>query len=218
MRPHRGENSGTIQARDITLHHQQALNNRTGGEIRAQNNLSLTVQSADNRGLISSAGSLTAAVAKTLVSHGQWSAQGHQTLRAETLENLGVMQGTSAELSAGTLRNHGQMIFDGAVKTDSRSLENSGHLQGGSLSVTAPALTNSAVLFALSDLSVQSGTLNNTGKSRLYSGGDITLTADSIVMPEQLSAAGGCDCQQQSTAVAERHYRGGKTGPYHHTG
>ncbi|HAS8353401.1 TPA: filamentous hemagglutinin N-terminal domain-containing protein, partial [Vibrio vulnificus] len=186
----KGENSGTIQAGDITLHHQQALNNRTGGEIRAQNNLSLTVQSADNRGLISSAGSLTAAVAKTLVSHGQWSAQGHQTLRAETLENLGVMQGTSAELSAGTLRNHGQMIFDGAVKTDSRSLENSGHLQGGSLSVTAPALTNSAVLFALSDLAVQSGTLNNTGKSRLYSGGDITLTADSIVMPEQLTAAG----------------------------
>lgn len=185
-----GENSGTIQAGDITLHHQQALNNRTGGEIRAQNNLSLTVQSADNRGLISSAGSLTAAVAKTLVSHGQWSAQGHQTLRAETLENLGVMQGISAELSAGTLRNHGQMIFDGAVKTDSRSLENSGHLQGGSLSVTAPALTNSAVLFALSDLSVQSGTLNNTGKSRLYSGGDIMLTADSIVMPEQLTAAG----------------------------
>lgn len=76
------------------------------------------------------------------------------------------------------------------MKTDSRSLENSGHLQGGSLSVTAPALTNSAVLFALSDLSVQSGTLNNTGKSRLYSGGDIMLTADSIVMPEQLTAAG----------------------------
>lgn len=185
-----GENSGSIQAGDITLHQQQALNNRTGGEIRAQNNLSLTVQSADNRGLITSAGSLTAAVAKMLVSHGQWSAQGHQTLRAETLENHGVMQGTSAELSAGTLRNHGQMIFDGLVKTDSRSLENSGHLQGGSLSVTAPVLTNSAVLFALSDLAVQSGTLDNTGKSRLYSGGDITLTADSIVMPEQLTAAG----------------------------
>ncbi|CCJ72020.1 putative member of ShlA/HecA/FhaA exoprotein family(EC:3.4.21.-) [Cronobacter condimenti 1330] len=159
--------------------------------------LMLTGNSLDNRGVMNGIQGLTGTVQSALTNDGQIVSRGdatltagsltgsgrlaadNLTLRADTLTNNGLWQGTTALNATGdtiTTGANARTLSGGALTLDAGTLTTGGTLQGQQVTVDADTWMHGGTLISLGGLGAQTqGTLTNNGS--LLSQGAATVTA-----------------------------------------
>ncbi len=186
--------SGTwLSGGALTLHGAELTN---AGQMQGDT-LTLTGNSLDNRGVINGIHGVTGTLQGALTSDGQIVSRGdatltagsltgsgrlvanNLTLRADTLTNNGLWQGTTALNATGdtiTTGANARTLSGGTLTLDAGTLTTGGTLQGQQVTVDADTWTHGGTLISLGGLGAQTqGTLTNNGS--LLSQGAATVTA-----------------------------------------
>ncbi|MDK1198106.1 hemagglutinin repeat-containing protein [Cronobacter dublinensis] len=172
--------------------------------------LTLTGNSLDNRGVINGIHGVTGTLQGALTSDGQIVSRGdatltagsltgsgrlvadNLTLRAATLTNNGLWQGTTALNATGdtiTTFANARTLSGGALTLDAGTLTTGGTLQGQQVTVDADTWTHGGALISLGGLGAQTqGTLTNNGS--LLSQGAATVTAGELANNGDLLSQG----------------------------
>ncbi|EOC0435419.1 hemagglutinin repeat-containing protein [Cronobacter dublinensis] len=172
--------------------------------------LTLTGNSLDNRGVINGIHGVTGTLQGALTSDGQIVSRGdatltagsltgsgrlvadNLTLRAATLTNNGLWQGTTALNATGdtiTTGANARTLSGGTLTLDAGTLTTGGTLQGQQVTVDADTWTHGGALISLGGLSAQTqGTLTNNGS--LLSQGAATVTAGELANNGDLLSQG----------------------------
>ncbi|MFW0883273.1 hemagglutinin repeat-containing protein [Cronobacter dublinensis] len=172
--------------------------------------LTLTGNSLDNRGVINGIHGVTGTLQGALTSDGQIVSRGdatltagsltgsgrlvadNLTLRADTLTNNGLWQGTTALNVTGdtiTTGANARTLSGGTLTLDAGTLTTGGTLQGQQVTVDADTWTHGGTLISLGGLGAQTqGTLTNNGS--LLSQGAATVTAGELANNGDLLSQG----------------------------
>ncbi|EOV0678028.1 hemagglutinin repeat-containing protein [Cronobacter dublinensis] len=172
--------------------------------------LTLTGNSLDNRGVINGIHGVTGTLQGALTSDGQIVSRGYATLtagsltgsgrlvadnltlRADTLTNNGLWQGTTALNATGdtiTTGANARTLSGGALTLDAGTLTTGGTLQGQQVTVDADTWMHGGTLISLGGLGAQTqGTLTNNGS--LLSQGAATVTAGELANDGDLLSQG----------------------------
>ncbi|EOY5423339.1 hemagglutinin repeat-containing protein [Cronobacter dublinensis] len=172
--------------------------------------LTLTGNSLDNRGVINGIHGVTGTLQGALTSDGQIVSRGdatltagsltgngrlvadNLTLRADTLTNNGLWQGTRALNVTGdtiTTGANARTLSGGTLTLDAGTLTTGGTLQGQQVTVDADTWTHGGALISLGGLGAQTqGTLTNNGS--LLSQGAATVTAGELANNGDLLSQG----------------------------
>ncbi|EKK4083559.1 hemagglutinin repeat-containing protein, partial [Cronobacter dublinensis] len=172
--------------------------------------LTLTGNSLDNRGVINGIHGVTGTLQGALTSDGQIVSRGdatltagsltgsgrlvadNLTLRADTLTNNGLWQGTTALNATGdtiTTGANARTLSGGTLTLDAGTLTTGGTLQGQQVTVDADTWTHGGTLISLGGLGAQTqGTLTNNGS--LLSQGAATVTAGELANNGDLLSQG----------------------------
>ncbi|EPR9066364.1 hemagglutinin repeat-containing protein [Cronobacter dublinensis] len=172
--------------------------------------LTLTGNSLDNRGVINGIHGITGTLQGALTSDGQIVSRGdatltagsltgsgrlvadNLTLRADTLTNNGLWQGTTALNVTGdtiTTGANARTLSGGTLTLDAGTLTTGGTLQGQQVTVDADTWTHGGALISLGGLGAQTqGTLTNNGS--LLSQGAATVTAGELANNGDLLSEG----------------------------
>ncbi|MFW0826430.1 hemagglutinin repeat-containing protein [Cronobacter dublinensis] len=172
--------------------------------------LTLTGNSLDNRGVINGIQGVTGTLQGALTSDGQIVSRGdatltagsltgsgrlvadNLTLRADTLTNNGLWQGTTALNATGdtiTTGANARTLSGGTLTLDAGTLTTGGTLQGQQVTVDADTWTHGGTLISLGGLGAQTqGTLTNNGS--LLSQGAATVTAGELANNGDLLSQG----------------------------
>ncbi|EKK7717205.1 hemagglutinin repeat-containing protein [Cronobacter dublinensis] len=172
--------------------------------------LTLTGNSLDNRGVINGIHGVTGTLQGALTSDGQIVSRGdatltagsltgsgrlvadNLTLRAATLTNNGLWQGTTALNATGdtiTTGANARTLSGGTLTLDAGTLTTGGTLQGQQVTVEADTWTHGGALISLGGLGAQTqGTLTNNGS--LLSQGAATVTAGELANNGDLLSQG----------------------------
>ncbi|EOI3549103.1 hemagglutinin repeat-containing protein [Cronobacter dublinensis] len=172
--------------------------------------LTLTGNSLDNRGVINGIHGVTGTLQGALTSDGQIVSRGdatltagsltgsgrlvadNLTLRAATLTNNGLWQGTTALNATGdtiTTGANARTLSGGTLTLDAGTLTTGGTLQGQQATVDADTWTHGGALISLGGLGAQTqGTLTNNGS--LLSQGAATVTAGELANNGDLLSQG----------------------------
>ncbi|ELQ5997136.1 hemagglutinin repeat-containing protein [Cronobacter dublinensis] len=172
--------------------------------------LTLTGNSLDNRGVINGIHGVTGTLQGALTSDGQIVSRGgatltagsltgsgrlvadNLTLRADTLTNNGLWQGTTALNVTGdtiTTGANARTLSGGTLTLDAGTLTTGGTLQGQQVTVDADTWTHGGALISLGGLGAQTqGTLTNNGS--LLSQGAATVTAGELANNGDLLSQG----------------------------
>ncbi|MDI7385950.1 hemagglutinin repeat-containing protein [Cronobacter dublinensis] len=172
--------------------------------------LTLTGNSLDNRGVINGIHGITGTLQGALTSDGQIVSRGdatltagsltgsgrlvadNLTLRAATLTNNGLWQGTTALNATGntiTTGANARTLSGGTLTLDAGTLTTGGTLQGQQVTVDADTWTHGGALISLGGLGAQTqGTLTNNGS--LLSQGAATVTAGELANNGDLLSQG----------------------------
>ncbi|WP_158699235.1 hemagglutinin repeat-containing protein [Cronobacter dublinensis] len=199
--------SGTwLSGGALTLHGAELTN---AGQMQGDT-LTLTGNSLDNRGVINGIHGVTGTLQGALTSDGQIVSRGdatltagsltgsgrlvadNLTLRADTLTNNGLWQGTTALNATGdtiTTGANARTLSGGALTLDAGTLTTGGTLQGQQVTVEADTWTHGGALISLGGLGAQTqGTLTNNGS--LLSQGAATVTAGELANNGDLLSQG----------------------------
>ncbi|EOC1305093.1 hemagglutinin repeat-containing protein [Cronobacter dublinensis] len=199
--------SGTwLSGGALTLHGADLTN---AGQMQGDT-LTLTGNSLDNRGVINGIHGVTGTLQGALTSDGQIVSRGdatltagsltgsgrlvadNLTLRAATLTNNGLWQGTTALNATGdtiTTFANARTLSGGALTLDAGTLTTGGTLQGQQVTVDADTWTHGGALISLGGLGAQTqGTLTNNGS--LLSQGAATVTAGELANNGDLLSQG----------------------------
>ncbi|WP_181954718.1 hemagglutinin repeat-containing protein [Cronobacter sp. JZ38] len=201
-------NSGSLAGEDVSL---GAASIRNGGLIQGAHSAGATAQTLTNdaSGIWLSGGALTLHGAR-LTSDGQIVSRGdatltagsltgsgrlvadNLTLRADTLTNNGLWQGTTALNATGdtiTTGANARTLSGGTLTLDAGTLTTGGTLQGQQVTVDADTWTHGGALISLGGLGAQTqGTLTNNGS--LLSQGAATVTAGELANNGDLLSQG----------------------------
>ncbi|EOW6722750.1 hemagglutinin repeat-containing protein, partial [Cronobacter dublinensis] len=172
--------------------------------------LTLTGNSLDNRGVINGIHGVTGTLQGALTSDGQIVSRGdatltagsltgsgrlvadNLTLRADTLTNNGLWQGTTALNATGdtiTTGANARTLSGGALTLNAGTITTGGTLQGQQVTVDADTWTHGGALISLGGLGVKTqGTLTNNGS--LLSQGAATVTAGELANNGDLLSQG----------------------------
>ncbi|ELY6346848.1 hemagglutinin repeat-containing protein [Cronobacter muytjensii] len=172
--------------------------------------LTLTGNSLDNRGVINGIHGVTGTLQGALTSDGQIVSRGdatltagsltgsgrlvadNLTLRADTLTNNGLWQGTTALNATGdtiTTGANARTLSGGTLTLDAGTLTTGGTLQGQQVTVDADTWTHGGALISLGGLGAQTqGMLTNNGS--LLSQGAATVTAGELANNGDLLSQG----------------------------
>ncbi|MDT3607505.1 hemagglutinin repeat-containing protein [Cronobacter dublinensis] len=172
--------------------------------------LTLTGNSLDNRGVINGIHGVTGTLQGALTSDGQIVSRGdatltagsltgsgrlvadNLTLRADTLTNNGLWQGTTVLNATGdtiTTGANARTLSGGTLTLDAGTLTTGGTLQGQQVTVDADTWTHGGALISLGGLGAQTqGTLTNNGS--LLSQGAATVTAGELANNGDLLSQG----------------------------
>ncbi|EKY3246083.1 hemagglutinin repeat-containing protein [Cronobacter dublinensis] len=172
--------------------------------------LTLTGNSLDNRGVINGIHGVTGTLQGALTSDGQIVSRGdatltagsltgsgrlvadNLTLRADTLTNNGLWQGTRSLNATGdtiTTGANARTLSGGALTLDAGTLTTGGTLQGQQVTVDADTWMHGGTLISLGGLGAQTqGTLTNNGS--LLSQGAATVTAGELANNGDLLSQG----------------------------
>ncbi|WP_336278301.1 hemagglutinin repeat-containing protein [Cronobacter dublinensis] len=172
--------------------------------------LTLTGNSLDNRGVINGIHGVTGTLQGALTSDGQIVSRGdatltagsltgsgrlvadNLTLRADTLTNNGLWQGTTTLNATGdtiTTGANARTLSGGTLTLDAGTLTTGGTLQGQQVTVDADTWTHGGALISLGGLGAQTqGTLTNNGS--LLSQGAATVTAGELANNGDLLSQG----------------------------
>ncbi|EOZ0650911.1 hemagglutinin repeat-containing protein [Cronobacter muytjensii] len=172
--------------------------------------LTLTGNSLDNRGVINGIHGITGTLQGALTSDGQIVSRGdatltagsltgsgrlvadNLTLRADTLTNNGLWQGTTTLNATGdtiTTGANARTLSGGTLTLDAGTLTTGGTLQGQQVTVDADTWTHGGALISLGGLGAQTqGTLINNGS--LLSQGAATVTAGELANNGDLLSQG----------------------------
>ncbi|EOC0266391.1 hemagglutinin repeat-containing protein [Cronobacter dublinensis] len=172
--------------------------------------LTLTGNSLDNRGVINGIHGVTGTLQGALTSDGQIVSRGdatltagsltgsgrlvadNLTLRADTLTNNGLWQGTRSLNATGdtiTTGANARTLSGGTLTLDAGTLTTGGTLQGQQVTVDADTWTHGGALISLGGLGAQTqGTLTNNGS--LLSQGAATVTAGELANNGDLLSQG----------------------------
>ncbi|WP_105720178.1 hemagglutinin repeat-containing protein [Cronobacter dublinensis] len=172
--------------------------------------LTLTGNSLDNRGVINGIHGITGTLQGALTSDGQIVSRGdatltagsltgsgrlvadNLTLRADTLTNNGLWQGTTALNVTGdtiTTGANARTLSGGTLTLDAGTLTTGGTLQGQQVTVDADTWTHGGALISLGGLGAQTqGMLTNNGS--LLSQGAATVTAGELANNGDLLSQG----------------------------
>ncbi|EGT5746599.1 Contact-dependent inhibition of growth factor CdiA, partial [Cronobacter dublinensis subsp. dublinensis] len=199
--------SGTwLSGGALTLHGAELTN---AGQMQGDT-LTLTGNSLDNRGVINGIHGVTGTLQGALTSDGQIVSRGdatltagsltgsgrlvadNLTLRAATLTNNGLWQGTTALNATGdtiTTGANARTLSGGTLTLDAGTLTTGGTLQGQQVTVEADTWTHGGALISLGGLGAQTqGTLTNNGS--LLSQGAATVTAGELANNGDLLSQG----------------------------
>ncbi|EOT1172519.1 hemagglutinin repeat-containing protein, partial [Cronobacter dublinensis] len=199
--------SGTwLSGGALTLHGAELTN---AGQMQGDT-LTLTGNSLDNRGVINGIHGVTGTLQGALTSDGQIVSRGdatltagsltgsgrlvanNLTLRAATLTNNGLWQGTTALNATGdtiTTGANARTLSGGTLTLDAGTLTTGGTLQGQQVTVDADTWTHGGALISLGGLGAQTqGTLTNNGS--LLSQGAATVTAGELANNGDLLSQG----------------------------
>ncbi len=199
--------SGTwLSGGALTLHGARLTN---AGQLQGDT-LTLTGNSLDNRGVINGIHGVTGTLQGALTSDGQIVSRGdatltagsltgsgrlaadNLTLRADTLTNNGLWQGTTALNVTGdtiTTGANARTLSGGTLTLDAGTLTTGGTLQGQQVTVDADTWTHGGALISLGGLGAQTqGTLTNNGS--LLSQGAATVTAGELANNGDLLSQG----------------------------
>ncbi|EOW6517897.1 hemagglutinin repeat-containing protein [Cronobacter dublinensis] len=199
--------SGTwLSGGALTLHGAALIN---AGQMQGDT-LTLTGNSLDNRGVINGIHGVTGTLQGALTSDGQIVSRGdatltagsltgsgrlvadNLTLRADTLTNNGLWQGTTALNVTGdtiTTGANARTLSGGTLTLDAGTLTTGGTLQGQQITVDADTWTHGGALISLGGLGAQTqGTLTNNGS--LLSQGAATVTAGELANNGDLLSQG----------------------------
>ncbi|WP_158699965.1 hemagglutinin repeat-containing protein [Cronobacter dublinensis] len=199
--------SGTwLSGGALTLHGADLTN---AGQMQGDT-LTLTGNSLDNRGVINGIHGVTGTLQGALTSDGQIVSRGdatltagsltgsgrlvadNLTLRADTLTNNGLWQGTTALNATGdtiTTVANARTLSGGTLTLDAGTLTTGGTLQGQQVTVEADTWTHGGALISLGGLGAQTqGTLTNNGS--LLSQGAATVTAGELANNGDLLSQG----------------------------
>ncbi|EOC0865877.1 hemagglutinin repeat-containing protein [Cronobacter muytjensii] len=199
--------SGTwLSGGALTLHGARLTN---AGQLQGDT-LTLTGNSLDNRGVINGIHGVTGTLQGALTSDGQIVSRGdatltagsltgsgrlvadNLTLRADTLTNNGLWQGTTALNATGdtiTTGANARTLSGGTLTLDAGTLTTGGTLQGQQVTVDADTWTHGGALISLGGLGAQTqGTLTNNGS--LLSQGAATVTAGELANNGDLLSQG----------------------------
>lgn len=199
--------SGTwLSGGALTLHGADLTN---AGQMQGDT-LTLTGNSLDNRGVINGIHGVTGTLQGALTSDGQIVSRGdatltagsltgsgrlvadNLTLRADTLTNNGLWQGTTALNATGdtiTTGANARTLSGGTLTLDAGTLTTGGTLQGQQVTVDADTWTHGGALISLGGLGAQTqGTLTNNGS--LLSQGAATVTAGELANNGDLLSQG----------------------------
>ncbi|EPH6763767.1 hemagglutinin repeat-containing protein [Cronobacter dublinensis] len=199
--------SGTwLSGGALTLHGADLIN---AGQMQGDT-LTLTGNSLDNRGVINGIHGITGTLQGALTSDGQIVSRGdatltagsltgsgrlvadNLTLRAATLTNNGLWQGTTALNATGdtiTTGANARTLSGGTLTLDAGTLTTGGTLQGQQVTVDADTWTHGGALISLGGLGAQTqGTLTNNGS--LLSQGAATVTAGELANNGDLLSQG----------------------------
>ncbi|WP_336280627.1 hemagglutinin repeat-containing protein [Cronobacter dublinensis] len=199
--------SGTwLSGGALTLHGADLIN---AGQMQGDT-LTLTGNSLDNRGVINGIHGVTGTLQGALTSDGQIVSRGdatltagsltgsgrlvadNLTLRADTLTNNGLWQGTTALNATGdtiTTGANARTLSGGTLTLDAGTLTTGGTLQGQQVTVEADTWTHGGALISLGGLGAQTqGTLTNNGS--LLSQGAATVTAGELANNGDLLSQG----------------------------
>ncbi|EOE6860827.1 hemagglutinin repeat-containing protein [Cronobacter dublinensis] len=199
--------SGTwLSGGALTLHGAALIN---AGQMQGDT-LTLTGNSLDNRGVINGIHGVTGTLQGALTSDGQVVSRGdatltagsltgsgrlvadNLTLRADTLTNNGLWQGTTALNATGdtiTTGANARTLSGGALTLNAGTLTTGGTLQGQQVTVGADTWTHGGALISLGGLGAQTqGTLTNNGS--LLSQGAATVTAGELANNGDLLSQG----------------------------
>ncbi|WP_336293501.1 hemagglutinin repeat-containing protein [Cronobacter dublinensis] len=199
--------SGTwLSGGALTLHGADLTN---AGQMQGDT-LTLTGNSLDNRGVINGIHGVTGTLQGALTSDGQIVSRGdatltagsltgsgrlvadNLTLRADTLTNNGLWQGTTALNVTGdtiTTGANARTLSGGTLTLDAGTLTTGGTLQGQQVTVDADTWTHGGALISLGGLGAQTqGTLTNNGS--LLSQGAATVTAGELANNGDLLSQG----------------------------
>ncbi|ELY4673538.1 filamentous hemagglutinin N-terminal domain-containing protein, partial [Cronobacter muytjensii] len=199
--------SGTwLSGGALTLHGARLTN---AGQLQGDT-LTLTGNSLDNRGVINGIHGITGTLQGALTSDGQIVSRGdatltagsltgsgrlaadNLTLRADTLTNNGLWQGTTALNVTGdtiTTGANARTLSGGTLKLNAGTLTTGGTLQGQQVTVDADTWTHGGALISLGGLGAQTqGTLTNNGS--LLSQGAATVTAGELANNGDLLSQG----------------------------
>ncbi|EOC1289574.1 hemagglutinin repeat-containing protein [Cronobacter muytjensii] len=199
--------SGTwLSGGALTLHGARLTN---AGQLQGDT-LTLTGNSLDNRGVINGIHGVTGTLQGALTSDGQIVSRGdatltagsltgsgrlvadNLTLRADTLTNNGLWQGTTALNATGdtiTTGANARTLSGGTLTLDAGTLTTGGTLQGQQVTVDADTWTHGGALISLGGLGAQTqGTLTNNGS--LLSQGAATVTAGELANNGDLLSEG----------------------------
>ncbi|ELY2498019.1 hemagglutinin repeat-containing protein [Cronobacter muytjensii] len=199
--------SGTwLSGGALTLHGARLTN---AGQLQGDT-LTLTGNSLDNRGVINGIHGVTGTLQGALTSDGQIVSRGdatltagsltgsgrlvadNLTLRADTLTNNGLWQGTTTLNATGdtiTTGANARTLSGGTLTLDAGTLTTGGTLQGQQVTVDADTWTHGGALISLGGLGAQTqGTLTNNGS--LLSQGAATVTAGELANNGDLLSQG----------------------------
>lgn len=199
--------SGTwLSGGALTLHGADLTN---AGQMQGDT-LTLTGNSLDNRGVINGIHGVTGTLQGALTSDGQIVSRGdatltagsltgsgrlvadNLTLRADTLTNNGLWQGTTALNATGdtiTTGANARTLSGGTLTLDAGTLTTGGTLQGQQVTVDADTWTHGGALISLGGLGAQTqGMLTNNGS--LLSQGAATVTAGELANNGDLLSQG----------------------------
>ncbi|WP_105668127.1 hemagglutinin repeat-containing protein [Cronobacter dublinensis] len=190
----------------LTLHGADLTN---AGQMQGDT-LTLTGNSLDNRGVINGIHGVTGTLQGALTSDGQIVSRGdatltagsltgsgrlvadNLTLRADTLTNNGLWQGTRALNATGdtiTTGANARTLSGGALTLNAGTITTGGTLQGQQVTVDADTWTHGGALISLGGLGAQTqGTLTNNGS--LLSQGAATVTAGELANNGDLLSQG----------------------------
>ncbi|SQC92490.1 Filamentous hemagglutinin [Cedecea neteri] len=189
----------TVEMTTNTLNNAGLLQGNKALKLASDTPSTLTVTNQKD-GRMLTGGALALNLSK-LANQGTLLAQQVMTVRADTVDNQGTLQGQDLAVNASALNNlaGGKMLTGGQLALEGEQISNAGVIQGQNLGVKATNWNNSGSALGINGLTAQidnqltnggrllsqglsqitAGTLNNTGA--LLSEGDLTLSGGALL-------------------------------------
>ncbi|WP_050568187.1 hemagglutinin repeat-containing protein [Cronobacter muytjensii] len=200
-------NSGLVQGADLLNLQTDTLDNLAGGTLYSAQNLTLSLPTLNNSGLITTdrdlilkgdqlinSGEINGVNLRsgyaTLINNadGRLLADNNLTLNGLLIDNSGLLAAKTLSLTTDTLTNRGEAQGDGGLTVTAQQTSNSGALRtGGTLDLQGATLGNDGELSATDLLLNLSGKAANTG--RIIADNGFTIAAPELINSGLLAAS-----------------------------